>query len=485
MSSSDAKLIKLNFVAGFHRESTQYAEEGKWYDGDRVRFRAGKPEVLRGFDLRVDETFDGNARDLVTWSDNNQFKRALWGTEQKLYEHNGDQIFDVTPVSVSVTLANVFGTSAGSTRVCVSDGSHGRKTGDFVFFTSAAVIGSDVTLDDVYPVSVINSNVYAIEVSGAAGATSTETGSATFHYLIATGAENAVTGLGYGAAAYQATVCASQTRAWNQPTTVGASDFTSQITQWSLDNWGEDIIANRRGGPIYYWETTVATPPRAVVVTNSPTTVNSIVVSPNDRHLIALGSNVFNTTASPTGAFDPMTVRWSNQEDFSNWTPSVSSTSGETILTDGTRIVGAVRSRNAITIWTDNSLWQMQYVGPPFIFNFRQLGTNCGMIGPHAGVDYNGTPIWMGYENFYAYDGQVRNLPATIRRYIFDDLNIDQKDKVYAGINSEFKEIIWLYPSNGSDECDKYVLYSPEENYWAYGTCFWTTFADRTVLEIQ
>ena len=483
MSSSDAKLIKLNFAVGFHRESTQYAEEGKWYDGDRVRFRAGKPEVLRGYNLRIDETFDGNARDLVTWSDNNQFKRALWGTEKKLYQHNGDQIFDVTPVSVSVTLANVFGTSIGTTRVCVSDNAHGRKSGDFVFFTSAAVIGSDVTLDDVYSVSVVDSNVYAIEVSGAAGATSTQTGSATFHYLIATGAENAITGLGYGAASYQATVCASQTRAWNQPTSTGASDFISQITQWSLDNWGEDIIANRRGGAIYYFDTDASTTPiRAAIVTNSPTTVNSIIVSPNDRHLIGLGINAFGTTASPTGTFDPMTVRWSNQEDYSNWTPSVSSTSGETILTDGTRIVGAVRSRNAITIWTDNSLWQMQYVGPPFIFNFRQLGTNCGMIGPHAGVDYNGTPIWMGYENFYAYDGQVRNLPATIRRYVFDNLNIDQKDKVYAGINSEFKEIIWLYPSTNSTECDSYVLYSPEENYWTYGSCFWTTFADRTVF---
>ena len=483
MSSSDAKLIKLNFAAGFHRESTQYAEEGKWYDGDRVRFRAGKPEVLRGYSLRVDDSFDGNARDLITWSDNNQFKRALWGTEKKLYEHNGDQIFDVTPVSVSVTLANVFGTSIGTTRVCVSDNAHGRKSGDFVFFTSAAVIGSDVTLDDVYSISVVDSNVYAIEVSGAAGATSTQTGSATFHYLIATGSENAITGLGYGAASYQATVCASQTRAWNQPTSTGASDFISQITQWSLDNWGEDIIANRRGGAIYYWNTDASTSPvRAAIVTNSPTTVNSIIVSPNDRHLIGLGINQFNTTASPTGTFDPMTVRWSNQEDYSNWTPSVSSTSGETILTDGTRIVGAVRSRNAITIWTDNSLWQMQYVGPPFIFNFRQLGTNCGMIGPHAGVDYNGTPIWMGYENFYAYDGQVRNLPATIRRYVFDNLNIDQKDKVYAGINSEFKEIMWLYPSTNSDECDSYVLYSPEENYWTYGSCFWTTFADRTVF---
>ena len=192
---------------------------------------------------------------------------------------------------------------------------------------------------------LVDTNVYAIEVSGAAGATSTQTGSATFHYLIATGAENAATGLGYGAASYQATVCASQTRAWNQPTSVGASDFISQITQWSLDNWGEDIIANRRGGAIYYWDTDASTtPPRAVIVTNSPTTVNSIVVSPNDRHLIALGSNAFGTTASPTGTFDPMTVRWSNQEDYSNWTPSVSSTSGETILTDGTRIVGAVRS---------------------------------------------------------------------------------------------------------------------------------------------
>ena len=483
MSSSDEKLIKLDFAAGFHRESTQYAEEGKWYDGDRVRFRAGKPEVLRGYSTRVSATFDGNARDLVTWSDNDQFKRASWGTDKKLYEHNGDQIFDITPVSVSVTLANVFGTSAGTTRVCVSDNAHGRSNGDFVFFTSAAVIGSDVTLDSVYSISVVNANVYAIEVSDAAGATSTQTGSATFHYLITTGAENAITGLGYGAASFQATVCASQTRAWNQPTSTGASDFVSQITQWSLDNWGEDIVANRRSGAIYYWDADASTTPlRAAIVTNSPTTVNSIVVSPNDRHLIALGVNQFGTTASPSGTYNPMTVRWSNQEDMSNWTPSVSSTSGETILTDGTRIVGGVRSKNAITIWTDNSLWQMQYVGPPFTFSFRQLGTNCGMIGPHAGIDYSGVPIWMGYENFYAFDGQVRNLPSTIRRYVFDNLNVDQKDKVYAGINSEFKEIIWLYPSLNSTECDSYVLYSPDENYWTYGTCFWTTFADRTVF---
>ena len=483
-----SKFIKVDFGSGIHRESTQYAENSKWYNADKVRFRSGKPENLRGYTTRVSSTFDGNARDLITWQDNNQFKRALWGTEQKLYEHNGDQIFDVTPVSVSVTLSNVFGTSVGSTRVCVSDSSHGRKTGDFVFFTSAAVIGSDVTLDDVYSVSVINTNVYAIEVSGAAGATSTQTGSATFHYLIATGSENAVTGIGYGAAGYNAGVSIAGARAWNEPTSTGASDFVSEITTWSLDNWGEDVIANRRAGTIYYWDTDASTTPiRAVKVSGStnstPTTVNSILVSPNDRHLIALGTNGFGTTASPTGSFNPLTVRWSDQEDYTNWIPSVSSTSGEVLLTDGTRIVGGIRSRNAMNIFTDNSMWQMQFVGPPFTFSFSQVGTNCGLISPHSGIDYDGRTYWMDYDNFYIFDGTVRKLECTVRRHIFDNLNMDQKDKVFCGVNSEFTEIIWLYPSKESEECDSYVIFSPEENYWTIGTSFWTTFADKTVFD--
>ena len=484
MSSTSSKLVKMDFQPGIRRESTQYAETNSWYDTNNVRFRAGKPENIGGYETKVSASFNGSGRDLITWTDNDQFKRAMFGTAQMLYEHSGDEIFDVTPVSSSASLTNAFSVAVSTNVVTVSATAHGRQTGDFVFFTSTATIGGNILLGtSTYQVNVNNANTFNVSVATTASAAQSSSGNGHIHYLLKTGVSNAAAGLGYGAASYQATVCASQTRAWNQPTSTGASDFISQITQWSLDNWGEDIIANRRGGAIYYWNTDASTSPvRAAIVTNSPTTVNSIIVSPNDRHLIGLGINAFNTTASPTGDFDPMTVRWSNQEDYSNWTPSVSSTSGETILTDGTKIVGAVRSRNAITIWTDNSLWQMQYVGPPFTFNFRQLGTNCGMIGPHAGVDYNGTPIWMGYENFYAYDGQVRNLPATIRRYVFDNLNIDQKDKVYAGINSEFKEIMWLYPSTDSDECDSYVLYSPEENYWTYGSCFWTTFADRTIF---
>ena len=486
--STSSKLVKMDFKPGIYRESTQYAEKGAWYDVDKVRFRAGKPENIRGFETRVSSTFDGAARDLLTWADNRRLKRATFGTSKKLFEHNGDQIFDITPVSASTTLTNAFSVALSANTVTVSAASHGRSTGDFVFFTSSTTIGGNILLGTTtYAVSVINSNTFAIDVATTASAAQSSSGGGTVHFLLGTGTDNAITGLGYGAGAFTAGVCAAGGRGWNQPTSTGASDFTSEITQWSLDNFGEDIVANRRGSSIYLYDTDAsATPLRATLVsgaTNStPTTVNSIIVSPNDRHLICLGGNAFNTTASPTGTFDPMTVRWSNQEDITNWVPSLSSTSGETVLTDGTEIVGGIRSRNAINIWTDNSLWTMTFVGPPFTFQFQQLGSNCGLIAPHAAVDYDGISVWMGYDNFYVFDGQVKNLDCTVRRFIFDRLNRDQKDKIFCGINSEFKEVIWLYPSTDSEECDSYVIWSPSENYWTYGSSIFTTFADKTVF---
>ena len=488
MSSTSSKLIQLNFKPGIFRESTEYAEKGAWYDVDKVRFRAGKPENIGGYETRISDTFDGAARDIRTWVDNSQFKRAIFGTTQKLIEHDGNRLVDVTPVSSSVTITNAFSVALSANTVTVSAAGHGRKTGDFIFFTSSTTIGGNILLGTTtYAVSVINSNTFAIDVSTTASAAQSSSGGGTLHALIATGVSNAVAGLGYGAGSYTAGVCAAGGRGWNQPTSTGASDFASRITTWSLDNFGEDIIAVRRGGTIYHFDTDASViPVRATKVsgaTNStPTTVNSIIVSPNDRHLICLGSNQFNTTASPTGTFDPMTVRWSNQEDITNWVPSLSSTAGETVLTDGTEIVGGVRSRNAINIWTDNSLWTMTFVGPPFTFQFQQLGSNCGLIAPHAATDYDGISVWMGYDNFYVFDGQVKNLDCTVRRFIFDRLNRDQKDKIFCGINSEFKEVIWLYPSTDSDECDSYVIWSPSENYWTYGSSIFTTFADKTVF---
>ena len=583
-----AKLAKFDFKQGFNRETTQYAEEGKWFDGNRVRFRAERPENMRGYATKVSTAFDGSARDLIAWKDNSNKKRALFATPEKVYEHDGDQITDITPITTVVTLANVFGTSSGSTRVCCSDGSHGRQKGDYVLFTSAAVFGSDVSLTgNVYQItSIVDTNVFTISISGNAGATSTQAGSATFNYYIATGTSVASQGVGYGASDYNAadptsiglskisstsgnalvTVsCASahggvandfivfqntsidsvaatiggnlnltkpaaggpeftivsvngtqviisaaanasasgdvtsslnmtalvykQTggggsgRAWNAEASADATDLALDIAQWSMDNWDENVLLNRRGSNIYYFITQASTSPvRATTVTTSPISVNSVIVSPNDRHVIALGANEFSPTATVSGTFNPMLVRWSDQNSRTNWVPSVSSTAGEVVLTDGTRIVGGVRSKNAINIWTDNSLWLMEFAGPPFTFKFQQAGTNCGLIGPHAGIDYNGVTYWMGFDNFYANTGQVEVLDCTVRRFVFDKLNTSYYDKVYAGINSEFKEIIWLFVSNNSTECDSYVIFSPDEGYWVYGDTFFTTFKDREIF---
>ena len=583
-----AKLAKFDFKQGFNRETTQYAEEGKWFDGNRVRFRAERPENMRGYATKVSTAFDGSARDLIAWKDNSNKKRALFATPEKLFEHDGDRITDITPITTIVTLANVFGTSSGSTRVCCSDGSHGRQKGDYVLFTSAAVFGSDVSLTgNVYQItSIVDTNVFTISISGNAGATSTQAGSATFNYYIATGTSVASQGVGYGASDYNAadptsiglskisstsgnalvTVsCASahggvandfivfqntsidsvaatiggnlnltkpaaggpeftivsvngtqviisaaanasasgdvtsslnmtalvykQTggggsgRAWNAEASADATDLALDIAQWSMDNWDENVLLNRRGSNIYYFITQASTSPvRATTVTTSPISVNSVIVSPNDRHVIALGANEFSPTATVSGTFNPMLVRWSDQGSRTNWVPSVSSTAGEVVLTDGTRIVGGVRSKNAINIWTDNSLWLMEFAGPPFTFKFQQAGTNCGLIGPHAGIDYNGVTYWMGFDNFYANTGQVEVLDCTVRRFVFDKLNTSYYDKVYAGINSEFKEIIWLFVSNNATECDSYVIFSPDEGYWVYGDTFFTTFKDREIF---
>ena len=590
-------LAKFNFKPGLHRESTQYEEEGNWYDGDRVRFRAGKPENMRGYETKVSTTFIGSARDLITYqSGEYNTKRAVFGTPDRLYEYDSDRIVDITPITTAVTLANVFGTSSGSTRVCCSDAGHGRAVGDYVYFTSSAAFNNVSLQGNTYQiVSVDSAAVFTISVTDAANATASDTGSATFNYLIPTGNSIAVGGTGFGAAEYNAaeptsvgiskiTATGSNTlvtvscagahggvandtvffipssnsvvpatvggnliltksslngvavggpeftivsingtqlifnvetaasasgdvtsninmtariypqeaggaaatqRSWNEAASLDATNIVFNITQWSFDNWGDDVIANRSGSNIFYFNSDASTVPiRATSITTSPISVNSIVVSPNDRHLIALGANQYEASATVSGTFNPMLVRWSDQDDRTNWVPAATNTSGEVVLTDGTKIVGGIRSRTAINIWTDNSLWLMQFTGPPFIFKFTQAGTNCGMIAQHAAVDYNGTTYWMGHDNFYKYDGSVRALDCTVRKYIFDRLNTKYKDKVFTGINSEFKEIIWLYASSdeGVTECDSYVIFSPENNYWTYGTGIFTTFADQQVF---
>lgn len=482
MSSTDSTFFKLNFKPGFHRESTRYAEEGKWFDGDHVRFREGKPENIRGYAKKHNTQYIGTARDLLTWSGNDTQKYLSWATEHLWYFLHKDIQYDITPVVSTAVLTSALSTASGSTKITVSAAGHNRSVGDYVYFTSTAAIGgglinlsSDVTIYGV--LSVVNANIFTVSSPVTAGATETSVGgTGTAHFLLETGISVATPGLGFGAGVFQAGTSATGTRAWNQA--ASSSDITFALTQWSMDNWGEDVVACRRGSKIFYLDINASvTPERATIIPNSPAENNHILVSPNDRHLISFGCTGF------ASAYSPLRVRWADTEDYNNWTPSVSSTSGEVDLINGTEIVTAVRSRNQINILTDQSLYGMTFVGGNDVFSFRQLGTNCGAIGAHAAVDYDGTPMWMSQNNFYMFDGQVKNLRATIRRHLFDSFNTAQGDKVYAGVNSEFKEVIWLFPSSAGTECDSYAIYNPEENTWVYGTSKWTTFKDRTVYD--
>jgi len=491
MASTDSKLTKLKFLPGFHKESTQYSEEGKWFEGNRVRFREGKPENLRGYVKHNSETIDGVARDLLTWSDNDTRKHIIFGTNKEVKVEKDSVCYDVTPIVTIVSAQNIFTTNSGSTEIVTSITNHGRTAGDKLIVEGSDAVGGItlVTLSPYTITSITNINKFTFNANTTATGTATGGGTAvSVAFILDNELSDSIQGLGYGAGVYNAGASTTGIRAWNQPSSV--SDITFQGSQWSFDNWGEDVLGLRRGGNIYYYDTDASITPQRmrpitsstnaihVTATSAPSKSNFLLVSPNDRHAICFATNEFGT-----GDFNSMLVRWSDQEDFTNWTPASNTTAGENTLADGTEIIGAVRTRSAILIWTDNALYSMTFIGGRFVFSFTQLGTNCGLIAPHAAIDYDGVSYWMGDNNFYAYDGRVNNLPCTVRRHLFEDFNNTNKDKVYAGINSEFKEIIWLYPKGDSTEPNAYVIHNPEEKTWVFGDSFYTTFKDRTVFE--
>ena len=484
MASTDSQFLNLRFLPGFHRESTQYSEEGKWFDGNRVRFREGKPENLRGYEKFSADTINGEPRDILVYSDNNTQKYIAYGTNRQLYVVQGETQYDVTPITSTTSVANNFQTFNGDTKVKVSVTTHSVSANDRIVFTGIDTF-NNVSVNGTKAVtSVSGVNHFYVSANTTANADGSDVGgtNGSINFLLRNEQSDSIQGLGYGAGPYNAGAETPGTRAWNEEATQSGIIF--QGSQWTLDNFGEDLLALRRGTRIYVLDTSLSITPTRVVETSSPS-ANTFIVSPNDRHVICYGTKTFN--AAVGDAIDPLLIRWSDQEDYDEWKPSATNTAGDTVLTEGTRIVGVVRSRNTINIWTDRAMYIQQFVGPPFIFQFTQVGSNCGLIGQHAAVDVDGVSYWMGDNNFYLYDGRVQTMPCTIRRHLFEDFNMTNKDKVYAGINSEFKEIIWLYPLNASTEPNAYVIYNYEERTWVYGKLFEdgivTTFADRTVYD--
>ena len=269
----------------------------------------------------------------------------------------------------------------------------------------------------------------------------------------------------------------------------GGLTTTTQIRLWSHDNFGEDLLINPRDTSIYYWDRTNGTSTRAVELstitgtkTSVPTKVKQVLVSDQDRHVIAFGSDGLGANSGATqgdGVQDPLLIRFSSQENPIDWFPSATNTAGDLRLGAGSTFVQAVETKREILVWTDTALTSMRFIGPPFTFGLQQLASNITISGPNAAVGTEDVVFWMGIDTFYIYAGQTQQLPCSVKDYVFTDFNIEQREKVFAGVNSEFSEVFWFYPSAGSVDNDKYVVYNYAEKVWYYGDLSRTAWIDR------
>jgi hypothetical protein len=375
-----------------------------------------------------------------------------------------------TYTKYNVTLTNPFTATLGSAVITVAATAHGATTGSFVTFTGATGLGGNVTtailnLSTGYQVTVINANSYTITVSVNANATdvSGSPGGGTLKaaYQLNAGPAFAVPLTGWGAGA------------WGAGTWGYGGAPISSLQLWSQMNFGQDLLFGPRGGGIYYWDATTSVTTRGVNLTTlgdaeTPVVQNSLTVSDASRFVIVFGTNDPNAT-NPT-AIDPMFIRWSDQEDPFTWIPAVTNQAGSLRLSHGSEIITTVQTRQEIVVFTDSAIYSLQYLGPPFVWGSQLLGDNISIISPNAAVIASGVVYWMGVDKFYAYDGRVQTLNCDLRRFIFQDLNLEQTEQVFCGTNEGFNEAWWFYPSAGSTLIDKYVVYNYLEKIWYYGT---------------
>ena len=464
-------LVNFRPAPGINKEVTDYTGQGKWTDGDMVRFFQGLPQKIKGWEKFISTTLVGVARDQHSFVDLDGIRFNAIGTDRKLYIFTEGLAYDITPIRETQALTNPFTTNA-TTSVVVTDTSHGAVKGDFVTFDSfSAIDGLDMN-KEFEVTSVANADAYVVtHTSAASGSTASGGGSGNAKYQISIGPELSTSAFGWGTDGWSVGT-------WGTPSTT--SNVTLEARQWSLDNFGENLIATVLNGGAFEWKPSLGVSTRATAITNAPTKSRLGLVSTPDRHLIFMGTQ---KTIGGTNPQDDLLIRFSNQEDINTYQPTAENTAGSLRIADGSRIVAAERSRGQILIWTDTSLHAMQFIGPPFTFGLRQLGQNCGAIGSHAAVDINGISYWMSQDSFFLFDGSVKKLPCTVEQFVFDNINITGSENAFAGHNGEFNEIMWFYPRTGSDQINAIVAYNYLEGTWWTGTLARTTWIDREVFD--
>ena len=465
-------LQKLQFRPGIVQDATDYTNEGGWRDGDKVRFRLGMPETIGGWTKLTSSPMLGTCRDLHPWTNLIGTRLVGAGTNQKLYVLDGAQPIDITPIRRSVTLgANPIvtvnvGNPSGNGYIKITDSSNGVFLGDYVTLSGATAVGG-ITAAQINKehqvVEVVDANKYIVDTGGTATSLATGGGaSVAAAYQINTGLDSAAVGSGWGAGVWGR-------GAWNSAASVTIPGANLRL--WSMDNFGEDLLANPRGGGIYYWDTSAGTSSRAVNITSisgnaQPQAANIVLVSERDRHVIAFGCD----PETDPGVLDPLTIRFSDQESFTDWAATATNTAGELRIGTGSEIVAAVQTKQQVVVFTDRSVSAMQFIGAPFIFGLSEVSTNTSILSQNAAVAVGDAVYWMGNDVFYRYDGNVSLIPCAVEEYVFNNVNTSQISKVTAGSNTEFNEVWWFYPSASSQNNDRYVVYNYAEKIWFYGT---------------
>ena len=483
-------LSKLQFRPGVNQEITSYSNEGGWRDCDKIRFRFGYPEKIGGWEKYTSSTYLGSARSLHNWIALDGSNYLGIGTHLKYYIEEGQGLNDITPIRATTSAGDVtFAATDGSTTITVSDTAHGAFENDFVTFSGAVSLGGVITADvlnkEYQVVRVVDADSY--EITSAVAANSSDSGnggsSTVGTYQINVGLDTSVGGTGWGAGTWGRD-------GWGDAASSGLTT-TTQIRLWSHDNFGEDLIINARDSNLYYWDKSNNLSTRAVELstrsgtrTSVPQVAKQVLVSDQDRHVIAFGCDGLNSSASANqgdGVQDPLLIRFSDQENPLVWYPTTTNTAGDIRLGAGSTFVQAVETKREILVWTDTALNSMRFIGPPFTFGLQQLASNITIMGPNAAVATEDVVYWMGIDNFYVYAGQTQQLPCTVKDKVFLDFNLEQADKVVSGVNSEFSEVFWFYPSASSSDNDKYVVYNYGEKVWYFGSLARTAWIDRGV----
>ena len=468
-------LTQLNFLPGIDTENTETGAEGRWSNCDKVRFRKGLPQKIGGWEKFSQDYYVGVGRSLHQWLDNTGNRYEGLGTDRKVYVYRSGDNADITPIRQSNTLTSVFNTTTGSSNVIVNHSTHGAQLGDFITISNVAPtnIGgiSNTALDAEYEIiEITNADAYTIASSGTANANVTTTGNCDIEYQLSIGPDKQTFGFGWNTGTWNLST-------WSTPRST--SNVTLDLRQWSINNWGEDLIVTARDGSTYLWNTSDGmTDNRAAVIANAPTASTLSVVSTETRHLICMGTE---TSIGNTETQDKMFIRFSDQEDFNSFTANATNSAGSQRIAGGSEIRCAKPAKGTILIWTDTTMHSMSFIGPPFIFGFRQLGNDCGAVGLNSAIVVDDIAYWMSDGQFFRYAGAVQEIPCSVLNYVFDDINKTQYAQVYAGQTSDFSEIVWYYCSSNSDQIDRYVIYNYLENTWYFGNLARSTYQDNGV----